>query len=842
MFRLAVRSLRLRKGGFVATFVAAFFGAVMISACGALMETGIRADAPPQRLTAAPIVVAGAQEFRLPQQDPGGSGKHKTESATLTERVRLDARLADRLRATPGVSTVVSEVSFPVVLPDTSALGHAWDSAGLTPYALTAGHAPAVGEVVIDAGLARERGLAPGGSFAFAAHGAAAAYRVAGIAEAPHATSRPAVFFAAPDAERLAGHPGQVDDFGVFTDQDPAAVAGRIAGIGDAVVLTGDDRGRAEFPEAASGGENLVVLSAVTGGLSTLVAVFVVASTLLLSTQQRQRELALLRAIGTTPRQLRRMVLGEALVVGLLAAGAAAGLGPLLGRWLFDRLTGAGAVAGVVEFHLGWLPRVVAAGATLLAVLVAAFVAGRRAGRVRPAEALAESAVSRGWLTPVRLVVAVLGFGGGTALGIVTLAVMTGPVAASTAGPAVMLWAVGVAAIGPGVTKLVAALLHLPVRAFGGVVGRIALVNTRAGALRVSGAVTPIVLAVGIATANIYLQTTQQAVSRQAFTEDLRADAVVAAPAGVTPELTRRIQQAPGVGGASEYVTSTVFVTEPFDDSQDGDGSDAIGVTGATAARVLSVEVTAGRLDALVGEAVALPDTLAAELHRTVGDRVTLRLGDGSPADVRVVALVKQRPGAERLVLPAGLLAAHTTAGLPARLLVRAAPGVGAAALIASLKTATAGLPVSVGDRDSLVAAHAKGDEVGAWVNYLMIGMIIAYTVISVVNTLVMATARRRREFGLQRLGGFTRPQVLRMAGVEGGLVATIGVLLGTVVSAGAIVPFCLVASGSVLPSGPVSIYLSVVGIAVALALGASLGPAWAATRARPIDAVAAGE
>jgi putative ABC transport system permease protein len=842
MFRLALRTLRLRKGGFVATFVAAFFGALMISACGGLMETGIRADAPPQRLAAAPIVVSGPQEIQVYKDNPADDGKDKMKNATLPERARVDTALADRLRATPGVSTVVGELNFPVVLPGASALGHAWDSAVLTPYALTAGHAPAAGEVVVDAGLAREKGLTPGSSFAFAAHGAAAEYRVAGIAAAPHAVTQPSVFFAAADADRLAGHPGQVDDFGVFTDRDPATVAGRITGIGDAVVLTGDDRGHAEFPEAVSSGDNLVVLSAVTGGLSTMVAIFVVASTLLLSTQQRQRELALLRAIGTTPRQLRRMVLGEALVVGLLAAAAAVGLGPLLGKWLFDRLTGAGAVTEAVEFHLGWLPKVVAAGATLLAVLIAAFVAGRRAGRVRPTEALAESTVPRRWLTPVRLIVAVLCFGGGTALGIVTLAVMTGPVAASTAGPAVMLWAIGVAAISPGVTKLVAALLHLPMRALSGVVGRTALINTRAGALRVSGAVTPIMLAVGIATANIYLQTTQQAVSQQAFTEDLRADAVVAAPAGVTPELTRRIQQTPGVGGASEYVTSTVFVTEPFDDSQDENGSAAIGVTGGAAAQTLSVKVTAGSLDALTGTTVALPDTVAAGLHRTVGDRITLRLGDGTQTDVRVVALVSQRTGFESLVFPAALLAAHTTAGLSPQLLVRAAPGVDAAALTTSLKAATAGLPVSVGDRDSLVAAHAKGDQVGAWVNYLMVGMIIAYTVISVVNTLVMATARRRREFGLQRLGGFTRTQVLRMAGVEGGLVATIGVLLGTVVSAGAIVPFCLVASDSVLPSGPASIYLSVVGIAVVLALFASLVPAWAATRARPIDAAAVGE
>ncbi|MEV4600505.1 FtsX-like permease family protein [Amycolatopsis sp. NPDC049253] len=385
-------------------------------------------------------------------------------------------------------------------------------------------------------------------------------------------------------------------------------------------------------------------------------------------------------------------------------------------------------------------------------------------------------------------------------------------------------------------------LLHAPVRLLGGVTGWLALANTRAAATKVSGAVTPIMLAVGIATANIYLQTTTQAVSQQAFTEDLRADAVVAAPAGVSPELLRRVQAAPGVAAASEYVTSTVFVTAPYDDSQDDDGHAALGLTAGSAAQTTSAKVTAGSLDALTGDAVALPATVATQLHRGVGDVVTLRLGDGHEVTTRVVALVDQRAGFETLLFPAGLLAAHTTAGLAPQVLVRAAHGVDQARLTASLTTATAGQPVSVGDRESLLAAHATGDAVGAWVNYLMIGMIIGYTVISVVNTLVMATARRRREFGLQRLGGFTRMQVLRMAGVEGGLIATIGVVLGTVVSAGAIVPFCLVATGSPLPTGPIGIYLTVVATATVLALVASLVPAWVATRARPVTAVALGE
>ncbi|MBB4687435.1 ABC transporter permease [Amycolatopsis jiangsuensis] len=833
MLRLALRTLRLRKGGFLATFVAAFLGAVIVSACGGLMETGIRADAPPQRLAAAPIVVSGQQEFELSKRGPS-EDDDDTETAALPERVHLDPALAEKIRATPGVSTVVSDVTVPVVMDGGRVAGHAWDSAVLAPYTLTAGHAPRDGEVVVAA-----VGAKPGDTVQLAARGTTGSYRVAGVAAA-RTTAEPTVFFTAAEAARLAGH--EVDAFGVFTTADPNTVAAQL-NLGDGVVArTGDDRGYAEFPQASNEGTNLVVLSAVSGGLSVLVALFVIATTLGLATQQRRRELALLRAIGTTPRQLRRMVLGEAVVIGLLAIGAAAALGPLLGKWLFGRLTEADVVPDVVRFHQGWLPMTVAAGAALLAVVIAASVAARRVSRIRPTEALAEATVERRWLTPLRLVVAALCFGGGAALSIVTVAVMTGPVAASTAGPAVMLWAIGVAAIGPGVTKLVAVLLHGPVRLVSGVTGWLALANTRTAATRVSGAVTPIMLAVGIATANIYLQTTQQAVSQQAFTEDLRADAVVAAPAGVSPDLLRRVRQTPGVAAASEYVTSTVFVTEPYDESQNDDGHPALGLTTGGAASATSATVSAGSLDALTGQTIALPDTVASELHRGVGDSITLRLGDGQETTVRVVALLSQRPGFETMLFPTPLLASHTTAGLASQVLVRAEPGVDQARLTASLTAATAGQPVSVGDRASLLAGHASEDEVGAWVNYLMIAMIIGYTVISVVNTLVMATARRRREFGLQRLGGFTRTQVLRMAGVEGGLVAAIGVVLGTVVSAGSIVPFCLVATGSPLPIGPIGVYAAVVAIAGVLALFASLVPAWAATRARPVTAVSLGE
>ncbi|MFI9448949.1 FtsX-like permease family protein [Amycolatopsis sp. NPDC052450] len=842
MLRLAFRTLRLRKGGFIGTFIAVFFGALIVASCGGLMETGIRGNAEPQRLAAAPIVVTGGQTFALPKADPASldaDDKRKFEDARLPERVRLDDGLVSRLRSVPGVSNVVGEVSFPVAAGGKPALGHAWDSAALTPYTLADGVAPAAGEVVVES----TSGFKPGDRIDVAAHGEIEGFRVSGVAGAPRSITQAAMFFSAADAARLSGYPGKADVIGVFTDPgaDTEAVRAKVAEVATgANVLSGIDRGVAEFPEADSSGTNLIVIAAVSGGLSVMVAMFVVASTLSLSTQQRSRELALMRAIGTTPRQLRRMVLGEALAVGLLATALAAVLGPLLGEWLFGQLVENGVVPGVLQFYQGWLPAVVGAGAAMLAVFIAAFFAGRRAGKIRPTEALAEAAVTRRWLTPTRVVFAALCFGGGTALAIVTVAVMTGPIAASTAGPAVILWALGVAMITPGVAKVMTAILQWPMRLFGGISGHLAVLNTRAGIVRAAGAVTPIMLAVGIATANIYLQTTQQELANQAFTEDVRADAVIAAAAGgLSPDLVQRIQAVPGVAGASEYVTSSVFLEEPYDSSDEG--RPAIGLTASGAAATTDTKVTQGDLKALTGMTVALPEVFAKDFGRGVGDKLSLRLGDGTPVDVKVVAVTSQRPGFESLLLPAGLLAPHTTAGLAQQMLVRATPDVDPAALTERLREATAGEPVSVGDRDALVAAHAKDQAVGAWVNYLLVGMIIAYTVISVANTLVMATVRRRREFGLQRLTGSTRAQVLRMAGYEGGLVALLGIVLGTVVAAGSIVPFCLVATDSLLPMGSPLIYLSIIGLAAALALVATLVPAWLATRGQAVDAATSG-
>lgn len=825
MFRIALRTLRFRKGAFIATFLAMTVGAMLVLACGGLMETGIRGDMPTNRLANTRFVVTGNQTWGLPKEDPNDP-EEDTEAGYLNEAVRLPESLVAELSRVPGVTAAIPDVTVPALINGTSVDAHGWSSADLAAVHLTTGAEPSSGEVV----LGESMGTRVGDQVTLGIRGRAETFTVSGLVPGT------AVYFANTDADHLAGHPGMVDLIGVQGSPGAADGIAKVLENRELTLLSGDDRGLAEYPGSAKAAENLIILAAVFGGLATMVMLFVVSTTLGLSIQQRQRELALLRAVGTTPGQLRRMVIGESLFMAVFATALGCLLGGIFGKWLFTELADNGIVPTAMAHHSGWIPMIVAVGAVLLGSFFGALIAGRRAARTRPTEALAEAAIQRRWLSTVRVLLAILAFGGGLALFIVTIAVMTGPIAASTAGPSVMLWATALALVAPGITKMMLAIIRWPVRAFTGTTGHLATLSTKTRAVRVAGVVTPIMLATGMATANIYLQTTTVAIANEAFVENLKADVVLAGD--IQPDVLAEVRNLPGVKAAAEFATSTAYIEKPYDPTQSEEGWPIQGVTADAATTTTAFKATKGDLKALTGNTIALPTTEANTLNRHVGDTITMRMGDNTRIDVRIVAEYPSREGFETLLMPARLLAAHTRTGLPTQVLISAD---NAQALTPALTQLTKTHPgLAVVDRDTLVSSYAKDQEIGAWINYLMAGMIIAYTAISVVNSLVMSTSARRREFGLQRLTGATRGQVLRMMTVEAGMTTLIGITLGTIVAMTTLLPFTLVTDGSLLPKGPPTIYLAITGAAALLTFGATLFSTWVGLKTRPAEAAVA--
>src|SRR4051795_10858036 len=320
MLRLGILTARGRLAAFTGAFVALMAAAVLTMAWGMQLEAVLRGDAPVERYAGAVAVVTG-------QQTVGAE-----HDVLLTERARVDSDLTARLAAVPGVKAAIGDVSVPVHLGNRDAAAHGWASAALTPYVLTAGRPPAGPDEVVAGYRA-----ALGARLSLASTEPARTVTVVGVAHPRHPVSQQtAIFLTDAEAQRLGGHPGRVDAIGVLPGR--GFDASRLRAVaGGARTLTGDARGKAEHPELQRARITLIPVTAAFTGLALFIAMFVVTSTMGLSIQQREREIALLRAVAATPGQIRRLIGWEAAIVGLV--GSAIGVCP--GMLPGQRLRGA---------------------------------------------------------------------------------------------------------------------------------------------------------------------------------------------------------------------------------------------------------------------------------------------------------------------------------------------------------------------------------------------------------------------------------------------------------------------------------------------------------------------
>jgi putative ABC transport system permease protein len=195
-------------------------------------------------------------------------------------------------------------------------------------------------------------------------------------------------------------------------------------------VFTGADRGQAESLAVGNTNEFVVAVSGTFGGCALLIATIVIAGSVGLSIQQRQRDMALLRAIAATPRQVRRLVIRESVVLALAAAAVGVWPGLLAALWLRGQFVARGLVPSDFHLRVSWLPPLVAVAATLVVAVVAAWVASLRPSRIRPSQALAESVIERRGMGPIRFALGLVALAGGA-----TLAVVSGSVGGAR-GPA----------------------------------------------------------------------------------------------------------------------------------------------------------------------------------------------------------------------------------------------------------------------------------------------------------------------------------------------------------------------------------------------------------------------
>lgn len=836
---LAWQTIRSRLGGFAGAFIAILCGTALVAACGVLMESGLRAGVPTQRYAAAAVVVGGAQTVR-----PPGADALSTEQ--VGEQPSVPVALAGRIAAVPGVRAAVAEQSFPAqvvsrdgqVLAGRESLGHNWDAAVLAPFTLRGGDAPATaGEVVLDADLARRADVGIGGQVRITTRSGTEAVKVSGVVDGTSRQS--AVFFTPQRAAELAGRPGQAHAIGVLAEPgvEPAALAERVRAVADgAEVTTGVERSSIEFLDVSQTRMLLLAIAGSFGGFALLVAVFVVASTLALTINQRRREFALLRAVAATPRQIRKLIGTETTLIALVAGV----LGSVLGLAVAGGLRDAFAAIGVIPADFGLaispLPLLAAVLLGLGAARLAAWAAARRPSSIRPVEALGEAAVERRELGRGRLLtgwgLVLAGFGGT----LVPL-FLRGDVAAASSSMATLVIVIGLAVVGPQVTGLVMRFLVPVLARLWRISGYLAGANGHANARRVAAAVTPLMLAVAFALATFYGPTAMTAAAQQESARSTTADYVLTAPGGVSPEVAVAAARVPGVAAATPVVRTSVITATTVGDSVEVQRTPAQGLAGDQAGAALELGVDAGRLTDLTGGTVALSRSEADWLDKKLGDEVEFYFGDGVPAKLRLVATYTHDLAFGDFVLPVALAREHIGGRLDDSVLIRRQPGADAGAVGAALSALP--YPGVVVAPAAVIAAPDGGErQAQFYLNLVAAGVIVGYLAISVANTLVLTTAQRGREFALLRLVGTTRRQVTRMMRLEALATVGIAVVMGTLV---AVIPLALLnigLRGNPVPAGPPSVYFGIIAGAVLLGMVAIGVATTVALRARPIDAI----
>ena len=810
MGSIAAANLREHRNSFTAVFVTVFSAALLVCALGVLFESGIRGGVTPHRLSGADVVVGAPQSLDITED----------VDQPYIERARLPESTVAELSALPDVRSAVGDISAPLTDDSGRAFdAHGWSSAVLAPYSITAGHPPAGPDEVVMTGTADL-----GQKVTLRHGGVAHAYTVVGVAGT--ATSEPGgrpatVFLDDGRIQQLWPHTGTVAAIGLIAQDgvDAETLASRVRdhlpGV-EVDTYTGPARADVEYVDIGAARGELVALSSALAGVALMIAVFVVSSTLSLSVQQRRHDFALLRATGATPRQIHKLIGAETWAIACVAALLGVAPGYLLAGVLRGRFADAGIVPPDFALAYGPVPALVAVAAAVATARLAAAVSARRPARLDPIDALRESAVEPEKLSRTRLI---LGLSVGVS-GLVTAtlpAFIPGPAAMAGAGGSAVLLVIALALLGPVLVSGAMRVVSGPMLRTGSAGPVLAAANLNAHGRRLAAAITPLALAIAIGAVQLFSQSTVTAAAERQSESGTSADLVVTGPGGISPQLAATIASMDAVAAVNPITRTKALFTTDSSEAPTTEAYPVQGIDAAGATATMDLDVREGDLQQLADGSVALSRDASSAMSADVGDTVTLRMGDGAVITPRVVATYNRGLGFGDVTLPAAQVREHTTTGLVDQVLVSAAPG----RVDEAQRAIEAAGGMAVMRSDGFAEAIRQDQRAQDSVNVVALAVLLGFLGIAVVNTLVLMTSARRREFALLQLLGAGPRQVRGMIRLESLIAVAVAAIAGTVIAYPPLAGIAIAVSGVPFPVFSPSAFGVVVGATTVLGFAA---------------------
>ncbi|NEC27211.1 FtsX-like permease family protein [Streptomyces sp. SID8111] len=520
-------------------------------------------------------------------------------------------------------------------------------------------------------------------------------------------------------------------------------------------------------------------------GIAFLVGIFLIINTFSMLVAQRTREIGLMRAIGSSRKQVNRSVLAEALLLGVVGSllGVGAGIGLAIG--LMKLMGSIGMELSTKDLTIAWTTPAIGLFLGVVVTVLAAYLPARRAGRISPMAALRDAGAPAdaraGW---VRGIIGTVLTGGGALFLYLAGSADKATEGSLWLGLGVVLTLVGFIAVGPllagGVVRVLGAVL---LRVFGPV-GRMAERNALRNPRRTGATGAALMIGLALVACLSVVGSSMVASATEELDKTVGTDFIIGNDNGalLTPEAVAAVKATPGLDHVTEYRWAEADFTTP-----DGKTVKDTSITGAdpTYASDLRVETVAGKLsDAYLPGAMSVHEDFAKDHGITVGSKVKVAFKDGTAGDLTVRAITSS----EGVVDAGAMYTSIETMSryIPAdrmplnQIMFASAKDGQKDAAYTALKESLDPFP-QYKVRDQTDYKEALKDQIGQLLNmiYGLLALAIVVAVLGVVNTLALSVVERTREIGLMRAIGLSRRQLRRMIRMESVVIALFGALLG---------------------------------------------------------------
>jgi putative ABC transport system permease protein len=775
-------------------------------------------------------------------------------------RDKIDAGLLDTIAEVDGVERAAGRVEgWAQVLGadgqpvggganQAPSMGGNWITAEqLNPYRLAEGAAPAAeDQVVIDRGTAQAAKLSVGDRTTVLTPAGPTPVTVSGIATFGDADSMlglSTVLFTDAAAQQLVGQADRYDGIAVVAGDgtDPEILVERLR----AVVPTGVETisGTALTEEARDQvADNLGFFNAFMmtfAVIALFVGAFIISNTFSIIVAQRTRELAVLRAIGASRRQVLTSVVVESVVVGVLASivGLVAGVGVAAAlRSMFESM-GIDVPAGSMVIEPGSMITAFVVGAVI--TVASAVLPARRASKIAPIAALRDTAVDDSAGSRARIIAGVVATAAGAGLLAAGLAgASETPVALVGGGAAIVF--LGVATLGPVLARPVSRVLGTPVRWVRGTSGLLARENAARSPKRTAATASALMIGVGLVGFITVMGSSVKASVDGAITGGLTAEYAVVTGSGgqlaggFEPALAERIAAQPEV----EVVTA-LRVTPAL---VDGEATQLGSLDSRTVERTFDLDVVAGSVAELGPDGLAVAQDRADEQGWQLGSTVPFVLADGVGRRLTVKAIYTSGGFSDQLVDHAAV-AFDGSRPVDSELFVKVADGVDDRTARRSIESAVGGVAnAEVQSRSEYAADRSAQIDALLGLGYALLALAVVIGVLGIANTLALSIVERTQELGLLRAIGMTRSQVRSTVRWESVIIALFGTALGLTVGLvfGWAVVTSLAGEGITTLVIPVSSLVVAAVLAIVAGVGAALLPARRAARLDVLTALQA--